>query len=328
MLKKLIVRNYQSHTRSEFNFNKGINVILGDPQSGKTSGILRPILLLLKNRPFGGRFFNNFVGNKGKVRIKLFFTEGGNVSIEKTIIKDKNGIKKLKNTKYVVVDENNKRDNFAKVGKQIPDKALEKINLSDLNIQGQLDIPFLITESASEVTRIINKITRIEKIDIWTTKLTSKINKSNREIDVLENSISSAEKEIEKYKNLSKIENHFKILKKINIKIMTARETIDLLHAIEEGVKDITEDIKKNEVKKKEKSLQKLLNINKKIEQVKKESSFLQKIVFLNISVCDYGKKYRNLKNKYISLLKKIKICPTCLSEIKKKDIKKIKENI
>ena len=37
MLKKLILKNFQSHSDSELEFDKGINVICGNSDSGKSS---------------------------------------------------------------------------------------------------------------------------------------------------------------------------------------------------------------------------------------------------------------------------------------------------
>ena len=156
LLKKLRVLNYQSHRDSELEFSPGVNVILGDPQSGK-SALLRAFMWLATNRPLGGRFRSTFAG-KG----------------EDTVVSAEFGDHAVTHTRgpggstYYVDGES-----FRGFGDGVPDAVLRALNLNDLNVQPQLEPFFLITSSPQEIARAINRITRLEKVDDeWMPKLT------------------------------------------------------------------------------------------------------------------------------------------------------------
>ena len=76
MIKKIKIENFQSHRDTELEFSKGVNVITGLSNSGKTA-IIRAFQLLKNNRPLGFRYnrtknptkieFEDFDGNKAKL---------------------------------------------------------------------------------------------------------------------------------------------------------------------------------------------------------------------------------------------------------------------
>jgi hypothetical protein len=76
------------------------------------------------------------------------------------------------------------------------------LRISELNVQKQLDEPFLVTSSAGEVAKTINRITRLEMVDNWVSDLTSKINSINREKERLEAEIEASKNKIKSYRVL------------------------------------------------------------------------------------------------------------------------------
>jgi DNA repair exonuclease SbcCD ATPase subunit len=156
ILKKLRVLNYQSHRDSELTFSPGVNIILGDPQSGK-SALLRAFMWLATNRPLGARLRSTFAG-KG----------------EDTVVSAEFGDHAVTHTRgpggstYYVDGES-----FKGFGDGMPETVLKALNLNELNVQPQLEPFFLITSSPQEIARAINRITRLEKVDDeWMPKLT------------------------------------------------------------------------------------------------------------------------------------------------------------
>ena len=144
MIKSLKIKNFQSHKKTFLKFNKGLNIISGKSDSGK-SAIKRTIRWVTDNKPSGDSFRSHW---------------GGIVSaILKT---DKNVIKKVRrksNTYYL----NNKK--FVSCGRDIPNEIRDAIRISDIGIQNQFDSPFLFSLSGGEVSKFINKIINIEIID-------------------------------------------------------------------------------------------------------------------------------------------------------------------
>ena len=80
MLKSLRVKNFQSHRDSLIKFSPGVNVLVGDPQNGKTA-ILRALNLVRTNRPSGFRFHSHFAKD-GNTEI-IIETDSGEVNFLK-----------------------------------------------------------------------------------------------------------------------------------------------------------------------------------------------------------------------------------------------------
>jgi exonuclease SbcC len=151
-MKKVKIAGFQSHKNTELNLHPNVNIIVGQSSSGKTA-IFRAIEWLNTNRPLGTRFISH--GEKES-------------SIDIDNVK---GVKTAKGkTSYSVGDTN------FDAGSNVPDLVVQELNLSEINIQDQLDEHFLITSSPGEVARAFNKILNIEKVDEYVSRLTRSIN--------------------------------------------------------------------------------------------------------------------------------------------------------
>src|SRR3972149_6012740 len=103
MLKSLRVKNFQSHRDSLIKFSPGVNVLVGDPQNGKTA-ILRALNLVRTNRPSGFRFHSHFAKD-GNTEI-IIETDSGEVDF----LKNETG------SVYSVTKEDGTNHQFTKVG--------------------------------------------------------------------------------------------------------------------------------------------------------------------------------------------------------------------
>ena len=61
MIKSFSLKNFQSHKNSLITLNRGVNVIIGDSDSGKSS-IARAFRAVVENRPSGDEFVSNWGG--------------------------------------------------------------------------------------------------------------------------------------------------------------------------------------------------------------------------------------------------------------------------
>jgi DNA repair protein SbcC/Rad50 len=188
MIKKLIIENFQSHEKTELNLDPGVNIITGVSQSGKTA-ILRALYWLLHNRPSGDRIRSNFASGATKVMVET--SEGDQIW----------HVKDDKVNSYTIGSEI-----FDKIGRDIPDMVQRALRISELNVQKQLDKPFLVTSSAGEVAKTINRITRLEMVDNWVTDLTQTINSTNREKERLEAEIEASGIKIKEYRILADLQ--------------------------------------------------------------------------------------------------------------------------
>jgi exonuclease SbcC len=185
--------NFQSHRDTRVDFAPGVNVIFGLSQAGKTA-LIRGFQLLADNRPSGARFYANFAPDKGVTRIELGIKGSGTVSIEKGVRRKSDGSKDIKETIYQFGD-----DLFTGVQRDVPDQIREILNLTELNVQKQFDQPFLVTSSAGEIARTINRITKLDNVDGWISDLAEKINTSKKTVKILESQSKELEIELGRY---------------------------------------------------------------------------------------------------------------------------------
>ncbi len=309
MFKKLSIVNFQSHADSSFEFSPFVNVIQGLSTVGKTA-VLRALRLLIDNRPSGGRFFSNFAGDKGETKITLDLDNGQIVVVKS--IKVSADKKEVKATHYYL-DIAGKKFSFTGVGESVPDDVKKILNLSELNVQRQFDMPFLVSSSAGEIARVINRITNLEKVDDWVSSLTSKINESNRSIVLLEDELKSARIDLDKYDGLDDTDQVVKDLLK------TQGELTSLLSVASRLDREL---ISYEEKYRSQEPLRELIKAEKYIAKAEKIRVDDDRIFYRALSdLCEKGRRldsaheelvgqYESLKDEYVAVLEKSGRCP------------------
>ena len=147
MIESVHIQNFQSHKDTKIDFSKGVNVLIGASDAGK-SAVFRAIQWCLYNRPLGDGF-RSYWGGDTSVTIR--FSEGR----ELTRIKGK-GV-----NSYFLDDVELKA-----FGTQPPEEVMALHNLDQtLNVQAQVDPIFLLQSSPGEVAKHFNEIADLEKID-------------------------------------------------------------------------------------------------------------------------------------------------------------------
>lgn len=190
MLEQVKLENVQSHKDVILDFVRGINVIKGSSDQGKTA-ILRGLNECVNNRPTGTSMNSKWNKDEKKqylsqhsVRVK---TNGRFVHR----IRDKgfNG--------YKIYDRDiEDAEIIDAIGTDVPEQVSKIFNLSEVNIQRQLDSPFLISESPAEVARFLNKIIRLDLIDKVLSAAEQKRKQTNKDILRTETEIEDLEKKI------------------------------------------------------------------------------------------------------------------------------------
>ena len=138
MIKKIWLKNFQSHENTHLEFEKGINSIIGNSDSGKTA-IIRALLWVFTNRPLGDSIISNWAD---EVAVGVRFSEG--VEIIRRRNKDFNGY---------ILKNRDKQLEFKAIGTDVPEEIRQVINMNSINIQKQFDSPFLLADTPGEVAR-------------------------------------------------------------------------------------------------------------------------------------------------------------------------------
>ena len=179
MIKSIKLKNFQSHVDSEIEFSDQDTVIVGSSDSGKTS-IIRAIEWVRTNRPLGSSFIR-----KGETHC----------SVELTILVDGKEvvIKRMKGRGSNVYSIDG--EVFEAPGSGVPERVGEILNLGALNIQTQLESPFMVLDSPGKVAQTINAVTHLEEADKVVTRLMSMIKDNKAETTRLEEVIVSLEEQ-------------------------------------------------------------------------------------------------------------------------------------
>lgn len=144
MIKTIEIRGFQSHQHTKLTLHPGVNAIVGMTDSGKTA-VLRALQWLVFNRPSGDEFVSH---------------QGGETSV--TVVLD-DGMKIVRRRKPNCYEVDGVR--LSAVGRSVPDEITSALRLSEINFQGQMDAPFLVSDSPGDVARQLNDVAGIDAID-------------------------------------------------------------------------------------------------------------------------------------------------------------------
>jgi len=155
MFTKIEIKNFQSHKNTILEFDKGVNVICGESDNGK-SAVIRAIRWVVDNQPQGTEKINSNWNEdfKEPLSVKLYTEKG---YVERIRDKKRNG--------YNICKNGEKETNLDAIGKGVPKEVIDFLNVSDVNFQYQLDPLYLISKSAGEASKYLNEIVHLDSID-------------------------------------------------------------------------------------------------------------------------------------------------------------------
>ncbi len=233
VLQKLTVQNYQSHEHSEIIFSPKVTVITGKSQSGKTA-ILRALRWLAKNRPKGFRFQSHFAKREWVRQSESKIVWEAATQTQVALDVDDRTVTHIKSKSKEQYLLSGVKDPFK--GAEVPDQISSLLNFTEINMQGQLDQPFLITSSPGEITRVINRVTKLDEVDKWNSDVTTMVNTANVKIGLAKEEIKVKEKKLKEYKGLEKIEEPLDRLDIVQNKINNLDIGIKLLSELVENL--------------------------------------------------------------------------------------------
>ena len=193
MIKSLVVKNFQSHRETDLEFDPGLNVILGQSDSGKTS-ILRALRWLIWNRPSGDDMRSTWGGDT------IVDIDVNNGQVQR--------IRTKKDNLYLL----GHHDEFKAMGTDVPAEVQQLLNINEINLQQQLDSPFLLTSSPGEVATHFNKIAKLDKIDVGLKNVNSWIRDIVSTTKHKEADLKAKEVELKDYDHLEKFEAEVEVL--------------------------------------------------------------------------------------------------------------------
>lgn len=280
MIKSLEIQNFQSHKNTKLVFHPGVNIIVGSSDSGKTA-VLRALRWGLTNKPSGDAFRSSW-GGTTEVRIEL----------EDAVIER---LKGNSSNLYKLNDFD-----LAAFGQGVPDEVEKAANINDVNLQAQMDAPFLLSENSGEVAKFFNRIARLDVIDKTTSRIKKATNKVKEEINVLTITIEKNEKDLLRYGFIKKAEIDLGVLEGMeqtkSNKVLTQSKLRKLISDINTTENQI---IKNSEFKTIEKKVDELLKL---IEEKKKLETSYNLLSILISRISEAEKNMSDIKGKVVLL--------------------------
>ena len=227
MLKHLLIENFQSHKHTELVFDDGINIIIGQSDSGK-SAIIRALNWVINNKPSGEAFRSDW-GGETSAQLKL-----GIYEVER--LKGKDNI-------YHLIDDGSKTL-FKSFGQDVPEEIEKLLNFSSLNIASQFDSPFLLAMSGGEVAKYLNSIVHLDKIDTSISSINSTLRGEKQALESTKTHLEELEKRERGFEYLEKAEASLIKLELLEKEFNEAEKDRELLSLTLERAIECQEELK------------------------------------------------------------------------------------
>ncbi|GAV22514.1 AAA family ATPase [Carboxydothermus pertinax] len=242
-LEKLILVNFQSHKYTEFNFEPGLNVIVGESDRGKTA-VLRALRWLFYNEPKGTEFIR--VGEK-EARVTAYFSNGLILSRERSERKNR----------YVLMKPGEEPVVFEKFGQEVPPEIVEALRIHKvrldkdwevaLNLGSQLEPPFLLFESGTRKAKAIGQFQGVHLLDYAAKSVSRDIRSIDEEIRYKNNEITALKEKLTEFTDLPELFAQLNNLKTRKFIAKDAFERLNTLNALWENLIQTKQKIRENQ---------------------------------------------------------------------------------
>lgn len=300
VLEYLSLRNFESHVKTLLRFHKGVNVIVGESDAGKSS-IMKALKLLIYNKPKGSEFIT--YGKKSCI-VKA--------KVDGKIVKRTKG----KSNLYYI-----DKEKYQAFGQSVPDDVSKLFNLSEVNIHQQLDSPFLLQKTSGEVSRYFNSIVDLDVIDRSQINIQNVIKEDERELARTRGDVKKLKESLKEYHWVTDAEDDLRKLELLQRSISKVeKQTDDISYLLTEI----------SNVRRKKKKLTKLLRSKNDVDRLVKLHKEIEEQEETYLEILKIIKKVENVENsiriktkqkkKLERTLKRLmpSICPLCKQAIKK----------
>jgi len=179
MLKEARLQNFQKHRSLRLKFRQGLNLIVGPSDRGK-SAVFRALRWLALHGTTTG------LTTHGETSMRVGVLAG-----DEPVIR----FKQAKKQGYLIGETE-----YVAVGTLQPTEVAQRLQLSEINFQGQHDAPFLLGMTPGQIAKEINKIVDLSAIDEIQTKAKSKTSQVKTVVAELEPQVKQAKEEAEALK--------------------------------------------------------------------------------------------------------------------------------
>lgn len=244
MIRKISLQNFQSHKNTEIDLHPGVNVIIGSSDSGK-SAVIRAINWVVKNRPAGTAFCSTWGGetsctietNEGSVRRHRKGADGGYL-LRNDVVENIGGAVGVSSTPL----------SFKAVGTDVPEEVKSFLQFDDeLNIQYQHDAPFGLSFTSGDMARLLNRIVKIDKIDVALSNIDSMKRKNKVREQAVSDLLQKKTQQLTTFVGIEEIDKELQFLEKAEKEIEEHTAEMEFLASLIEIIEETK--IKNKELK-------------------------------------------------------------------------------
>jgi DNA repair ATPase RecN len=269
VINSILIHNFQSHKKASIDLSKGINILIGSSDSGK-SAFIRAINWLANNRPSGESFRSNWGGDTS-VAVEL-----DNDSITRIRSSKLNRYEIIWDIEAAKMGEVSS-DNYDAIKTDIPEDVSKLLNFEDLNIQSQMDKPFLLGETSGEVARYLNQIVNLEVIDTSLAAIEKQRRASLSDITYKEETLKEQQEKLKEFDYLDALEKELSALDKTQNKFAKEKDSYTFVSELIDKIEALQTEIDALEYDKNALfEIDKLLDITEKITKEENEKEILE----------------------------------------------------
>lgn len=275
MIEKLTICNFQSHKLTEINFCDGVNAIVGLSDSGK-SAVLRALTWVLTNKPTGADFMSSWATERGsKTEVVLEMSDGTIVTRGRT----------ASDNYYFLNIKNQDVLEFRAFGQDVPEEIKQALNVNDVNIQPQLEAPFLLSASPGDVAKTLNRIVNLDVIDTAVSSIRKKKLAADHELKSEEARLSEIEEQAHNLEYLEEMEREVLDVAEIDKSLQRDKKMQSSLDSVAGKMIDLISSLQK---------LEKFKQMKKDVDVLDVLSEKMQSCVVLRsslVKICDSQEK-------------------------------------
>lgn len=217
MVKNIILNNFQLHDYLTLDFSAGVNVLIGETDSGK-SAIIRALNLALNNVPRGGE--------------KIYLRDGATEPLSVIVSDDKGNTIERKNRTYLINDE----VRLAAFKSDKPEALSQIIHTNEINFQLQIEPHFLILETGGNAAKILNSVTGMEDQMLCLSETKSRLEITRRKFKELAHEKEGINQKVNQLEFVPDLLNQLRIIQKRNDQLVSHQHQITQLHALIEDL--------------------------------------------------------------------------------------------
>lgn len=235
-IRRVTIENFQSHQKTVLAFEKGLNVIIGPSDQGK-SAILRAIKWALYNEPRGTDFIRQ---GTSSARVTVELDSGSTVIRERSHSKNR----------YVVIYPDGTNTTFEGFGNEVPEEVVKahgipKVILdtdlsASLNMGDQLEGPFLLSETGAVRAKAIGRLTGLHIIDKALRDCLTDMRRENQTVDRLEGELKDTGEKLEEYRDLHLLEEKITASEQLIKRLEESIQRKNKLEQLLQELKDVT----------------------------------------------------------------------------------------